>query len=163
MTLHGLLTPLACVVVAVGVAGCAAPADLRQAVVLDGITTGWFDAGIVDGKNKLVPSVSFRLKNTGSTALGTVAFNFIFRRVGDPEEWTTVLVRDGGASHLAAGQSTPAIVVRAPQGYTGIQPRQQILENRLFIDAKVEVFAKHGSAQWVKLADVPIARQLLVR
>ena len=35
--------------------------------------------------------------------------------------------------------------------------------NRLFIDAKVEVFGKHGSATWVKLGDFRIDRQLLTR
>ncbi len=42
------------------------------------------------------------------------------------------------------GWVTPALP------YTGMQPRAQLLDNRLFIDAKVEVFGKHGSATWVK-------------
>jgi len=49
--------------------------------------------------------------------------NCIFKRIGDPEEWSTVLVRgtSAGANELQAGATTPPIVVRAPQGYTGTQ------------------------------------------
>jgi hypothetical protein len=36
-----------------------------------------------------------------------------------------------------------------------------MLENRLFVDAKVEIFAKHGSRQWVKIAEYPIERRLI--
>ena len=89
--------------------------------------------------------------------------NCIFRRVGDPEEWSTALVRVVDTSGLAPGATSTPVVVRAPQGYTGLQPRAQLLDNRLFIDAKVEVFGKHGSATWVKLGDFRIDRQLLTR
>ena len=49
------------------------------------------------------------------------------------------------------------------RGAQGLQPRAQLLDNRLFIDAKVEVFGKHGSSTWVKLGDFRIDRQLLTR
>jgi hypothetical protein len=52
-------------------------------------------------------------------------------------------------------------VIRAPQGYTGVQSRTQLLENRYFVDAKVEVFGKHGSAPPVKIGEYRIDRQLL--
>jgi hypothetical protein len=38
-----------------------------------------------------------------------------------------------------------------------------MLSNSQFVDARVEVFAKHGSATWAKLAEFPIERQLLTR
>src|SRR5437762_9581572 len=45
-------------------AGCGGPAvDLKQGLKIDIVDTGWFDAGIVEGKNKLVPTVSFTVKN----------------------------------------------------------------------------------------------------
>jgi hypothetical protein len=112
-----------------------------------------------------VPSVSFTLTNTGSDAWGPMQVNCIFKRLGDPEEWSTVLVRGtaAGANDLKAGATTPPIVVRAPQGYTGTQPRADILSNRLFVDAKVEIFGKSGSANWVKLGEYPVTRQLLTK
>jgi hypothetical protein len=151
---------------ALAAGACTGSADLSKDCKLTPVATGWFDAGITeDGKNKLVPSVSFTLTNTGSAAWGPMQVNCIFKRIGDPEEWSTVLVRGSaaGATDLKAGATTPPIVVRAPQGYTGTQPRADILTNHLFVDAKVEIFGKSGSANWVKLAEYPIARQLLTK
>ena len=145
-------------------AGCQPSVDLQSAVQLEDVVTGWFDAGVTeDGKNKLVPSISFRVRNTADQALSAVQFNLIFRRVGDPEEWSTVLVRGIGSDGLAAGATSEPIVVRAPQGYTGTQPRAQLLQNRLFVDAKIEIFGKQGSAVWTSLGDFPIERQLLTK
>ena len=153
-------------ILALAAASCTRSADLTKACKLTTIATGWYDAGITDdGKNKLVPSISFTLTNTGSDAWGPMQINCIFKRLGDPEEWSTVLVRGtaAGANDLAAGATTSAVVVRAPQGYTGTQPRADILTNHLFVDAKVEIFGKSGSANWVKLGEYPITRQLLTK
>ena len=155
---------VAVLTVAVAVSAACKPAvPLQQTVKVVEPVSGWFDAGVTpDGKTKIVPSVSFRLANTGATALGSVQLNCIFRRVGDHEEWSTALVR-GVPDELAPGATTPPIVVRAPQGYTGTQPRTELLNNKLFVDAKVEIFGKHGSSSWAKIADVPITRQLLTQ
>lgn len=157
--------PFTLLALALLTAACGGPAaPLDQVVKVDQVVTGWFDAGVTDdGKNKIVPSVSIRLTNTGTAPLGSIQLNCIFRRVGDPEEWSTALVRAVDQSGLAPGASSGAVVVRAPQGYTGLQPRTQLLENRLFIDAKVDVFGKHGSATWVKLGEFRIDRQLLTQ
>jgi hypothetical protein len=143
---------------------CGAQADLATAAKLVNVTTGWYDAGVTeDGKNKLVPSVTFRIINAGVAPLGSTQLNLIFKRVTDTEEWTTAFVRGIGSEGLAPGASTPPIVVRAQQGYTGTQARLTMLQNTQFVDFKVEVFGKHASATWVKLGEFPIARQLLTR
>jgi hypothetical protein len=146
-------------------ASCGGPAaPLNTLVRIDDVVTGWFDAGVTDdGKNKIVPSIALKLTNTGGEPTGSVQLNCIFRRVGDPAEWSTTLVRAVDTTGLAPGATSKAVIVRAPQGYTGVQPRAQLLDNRLFIDAKVEVFGKHGSGTWVKLGDFKIDRQLLTR
>jgi hypothetical protein len=145
---------------------CSPGIDLKTSARIEPIVTGWYDAGVTeDGKNKLVPSLSFTLTNTGTRAYGTIEINCIFKRIGDPEEWSTVLVRGNaaGLKGLAAGATSSPIVVHAPTGYTGTQPRADILQNKLFVDAKVEVFGKAGSATWVKMAEIPVARQLLTQ
>ena len=48
-------------------------------------------------------------------------------------------------------------------GYTGEQPRMQMLQNKEFVDAKVEIYLKQGSKVLAKLAEYPIQRQLLTR
>ena len=40
---------------------CGSRVDLKAALQVTDVSTGWYDAGVVDGKNKLVPRVSFRL------------------------------------------------------------------------------------------------------
>jgi hypothetical protein len=140
--------------------------DLKTSSRLTPAVSGWFDAGVTpDGKNKLVPSISFTLTNTGQTTWGTMEINCVFRRVGDPEEWSTVLLMGAraGLNGLAPGATSPPIVVHASTGYTGTEPRAELLQNKLFVDAKVEIFGKPGGARWVKLGEYPIARQLLTR
>lgn len=47
------------------------------------VTTGWFDAGIMaDGKNKLVPTLSLKLRNKAEEAITGVQIMAVFKRVG---------------------------------------------------------------------------------
>jgi hypothetical protein len=144
---------------------CGGPTvPLAETVRVEEVVTGWFDTGVTeDGKNKIVPSVSLKLTNIGAAQTGSVQLNCIFKRVGDPDEWSTALVSAVDRTGLAPGETSRPIVVRGTLGYTGLQPRSQLLENKLFIDAKVEIFGKHGSATWVKLGDFRIDRQLLTQ
>jgi hypothetical protein len=156
---------LALGVLAVTLAGCGGPAiSLEKSVRIDDVVTGWFDSGATeDGKNKIVPSISLKLTNTSAETLGGVQLNCIFRRVGDPEESSTALVRAIDRDGIEPGQASAPVVVRGSQGYTGVQTTTQLLQHRLFVDFKVDVFGKHGSATWVKLGEFKIDRQLLTR
>ena len=51
------------------------------------VKTGWFDAGVEDGKNKLVPTVMLTLKNVSTEPVANVQLNAVIRRVGETEEW----------------------------------------------------------------------------
>ena len=64
---------------------------------------------------------------------------------------------------LAPGAATEQIVLQSALGYTGEQPRMQILQHSGFIDAKVELYLKKGSQVWAKLGEFPIERQLLTK
>jgi hypothetical protein len=128
------------------------------------VTTGWYDAGILeDGKNKLVPSVSLKLRNKSAAAIDGVQINAIFRRVNEPEMWGEHYGWAVQRQELAPGQSTRDIVLRSTLGYTGEQARMQILQHKDFVDAKVELYLKKGSQVWAKLGEFPIERQLLTQ
>jgi hypothetical protein len=149
-------------VAAVLAASCGSQFDVEKAVKITDVHTGWYDAGIQDGKNKLVPSVSFKLQNVSNDPVDSVQVNAIFRRVGEPEAWgehfATAIDRDG----LQARQTTPGFVVlRSNLGYTGNESRLQMLQNKQFVDARVEIYGKHGSRTWQKLGEYTIDRQLL--
>ena len=142
-------------------AGCSTvkPVDVLEP---QEVTTGWFDAGIMtDGKNKLVPTVSLKLRNKADQAVTGVQIMAVFRRVNEQEMWGEHYGWAVRREELAPGASTNAIVMRSQLGYTGEQPRIQILQHKDFVDAKVEVFLKKGSQVWAKLGEFPIERQLL--
>ena len=87
--------------------------------------------------------------------------NAIFRRVGEQEAWGEHYVMAINRDGLAPSAKTSPIVLRSNLGYTGTQSRMQMLQNREFVDAKVEIYGKHGSRTWVKLAEHQISRNLL--
>jgi hypothetical protein len=138
--------------------------DVEKALKITDVHTGWYDAGIQEGKNKLVPSISLKLQNVTSDQVENVQVNAIFRQIGDTQAWgehfVTAIDRDG----LPAGKTTPgALVLRSNLGYTGTESRLQMLQNRQFVDAKVEIYGKHGSRTWQKLGEYKIDRQLLTQ
>jgi hypothetical protein len=127
------------------------------------VKTGWFDAGVEDGKNKLVPTIMLTLKNVSGDTVSNVQLNAVIRRVGESDEWGGAFQKVIGNDGIAPGASTKPIVLRSNLGYTGIEPRAQMLKNSQFVDAQVQVFAKHGGNQWTKLGDWVIARELLTQ
>ena len=147
--------------VACAPAGCGSPPDLKQALQVTDVSNGWFDAGIVDGKNKLVPSVTFKLKKNGDVKLSSVSLNVSFVFVGDQDPNDDVFVQNIPLQ----GTETEPITVRSKVGFTGDPPqtRAEMLQNSQFRDMDARIFAKQSSSQWVELQRVRIARQLLTR
>ena len=151
----------ACVVLLLLVTGCRAR-EVEKDLSITDVHTGWYDAGIVNGQNKLVPSISLKLKNVSPEQIARVQINAVFKRLdGENKEWDAHLVRGIGPEGIAPGAKGGELVLRSDRGYTGQQSRLQMLQNREFIDAKVEIFGKHGSRFWVKLGEFKIDRQLL--
>jgi len=154
---------LACAALSLLAAGCGDKVDVQQALKVTNVVTGWFDAGVVGGKNKLVPTVSFQVKNVAASPVRFVQLNAVFRVIGDQEELGSMFVKGIGGDGLAPGASSEVYVLRSALGYTGEQPRHEMLQHGQFRDAKVEIFAKHGSERWVKLGEYTVARQLLTQ
>jgi len=140
---------------------CGAPVDLKQAVEVTDVTAGWFDAGIVAGKNKLVPSVTFKLKKKQDVRLSSVSLNvsFLFKKDNEPNDDVYV------QNIPFEGAETAPITVRSKVGYTGDPPqtRAEMLKNSQFQDMDARIFAKQSSSQWVELQRVTIARQLITQ
>jgi hypothetical protein len=144
--------------------GCGASVEAVKALEPVDVVTGWFDDGIVEGqKNKLVPSVSLKFRNKSGAAVSSIQVNAIFKRVGEKEMWGEYFGWAVTRDALAAGAETKTFVMRSGLGYTGEQPRMMMLQNKEFVDAKVEIFLKQGSKVWAKLAEYPIQRQLLTQ
>ena len=150
--------------------GCSPPVDLKQALQVTDVTSGYFDAGVVDGKNKLVPSVTFRLKKSVEDSLRPLSINVSFKQLpqagtavppGSPAEtdWDEVFLQNVPFE----GQQSAPLTFKTKNGYTADPPqtRADILKHRLFQDVRVHVFAKHSASQWVEIATFDVPRQLL--
>ena len=171
-------------------AGCSgSQVDVDEALSVEEVTTGWLDAGIDDfGRNKLVPTISFRLANNSDESVRTLQLNGVFRRCvvaypgqpepvsevspadltagtcpGEMQEWGSSYLRAVGREGLEPGAATEPFTMESGLGYTGEQSRLDMLQHREFVDVKVEVFVKRQAEQWVKLGEHSIERQLLTQ
>jgi hypothetical protein len=158
----------ALVLYAAAVASCGGSVDVKQALEVTETSSGWYDAGIVEGKNKVVPSVTFRLKKKPDVYLGGVALNVVFRHPAAPgtnteDEWDEVFIQR--AAFKDSANETDVMTVRPEKGYTGDPPqsRMDILGHSQFRDVKARVFAKHSSSQWVEIGSIDVQRQLITR
>jgi hypothetical protein len=143
---------------------CGPTVDLTKGLQVTITNSGWYDLGIVNGQNKLVPMVTFTLQNSSDQKLVTLQINALFRRVTENTEWGSGFVTVVGSQGLAPGATTDPVTIKSQLGYTGSeQSRQEMLQNTHFVDAKVELFGKYGSTQWVLLGTYPITRQLLTK
>jgi len=148
-------------VAAVATTSCAPKVDLSQGLQVVDVSTGWWDAGVVDGQNKLVPSVTFKLKNVSDQKLDILQANVVFRRVTEDKEWGSSFVKITGTEGLAPGATTPSQTVKSQLGYTGTESRQQMLANSQFVDAKIQLFAKYSNTQWQKVGEYTVPRTII--
>jgi hypothetical protein len=154
-----------CVVVALlAVTSCGgSEVDISRALEVTDVTTGWYDAGVENGLNKLLPTVGFRLKNVTSEPVTYVQLNAVFRLDGESEEWGGSFSKAIDGDGLAPGASTDRLELRSHLGYTSTEPRAIMLKHSQFKDANVKVFAKHGGQQWAPLGEWNIERAVLSR
>lgn len=144
-------------------AGCMRNREVEKDLKIVDIRTGWYDAGIVDGNNKLVPSVTLKLQNVSDEDISRVQLLAVFHRVDEDKAWGDHFVRGIGSDGLAPGATGSDLTLRGPLGYTGQESRQAMMRNRLFVDAKVVISGKHGSRNWVRMGEFPISRELLAK
>ena len=142
-------------------AGCARSATVQEAIEVYDLKTGYDDGGQESGQNRLLPTIAFRVRNKASRAVHTVQFNAVFRVIGDPEELGAQLVLGIDYNGLPAGQSSGPYTLRSTFGYSGEQARVEMFQHEGFKDVQVELFAKQGGSQWVKLTEQVVDRQLL--
>ena len=154
-----------CLTVLLALAGvsCGPSIDLKSVLKAEDVSTGWTDLGVVNGQNKIVPSIAFTFHNVGTNPITTLQGNVIFRRVGEEEEWGAGFLRITGSEGLAPGAKSQAQRVNSTLGYTSTEPRAQMLANKQFVDARAQVFAKYGSTQWTLIAEFPVERRLIAR
>ena len=156
---------IAALAVAAMAAGCSSR-DVLTALEVVEVNTGWYDLGVVaegpdQGKNKLVPSVSLKLKNVSQEPISGVQIDAVFRHVKEEGVIDEAFV-PGVASNssLDPGATTNAIVMRAKWGFVGEEARDLMLQNSAFKDARVTILGRHGRNNWATMREVQIERKL---
>jgi hypothetical protein len=143
---------------------CGPQADLTKLEIAETFS-GYYDWGVVrdgpdKGQNKLVPSVSFRLKNNTGIAIDHVAMTVSFWPEGaDGEKDSKEVPGIGGTAVEPGGLSDP-ILVRSEVGYTTPVARHELFEHSGFKDFVVKFFAKRGG-KIVPLGEVKVDRRII--
>ncbi|HVW04318.1 MAG TPA: hypothetical protein VHB78_04880 [Vicinamibacterales bacterium] len=140
--------------------GCGLGVDLEKALSVTDVTSGWYDFGLVGGLNKMVPQVSFRLKNVAEKPITQVQLIVSFWQDGADGELDSKNVDGIGSTAVTPGNATDAIMVRSDTGYTLEQPRNELFTNSQFKDFTAKVFAKRDG-KIVRLGEFKIERRLL--
>jgi hypothetical protein len=150
-----------------GAVSCGEAVDFKQSLEITDVTGGWYDYGIVDGKNKLVPSMSFRIRKKADVNLRSIAINVHFKKIVSPDrkeeaELDEVFLQ---SVEFSEGNQTPLLTVRPEHGYTGDPPqtRAQMLEHSQFQDVRTRVFGKQSSTTWVPLIEYEVPRVLIAK
>ncbi|MBA2301258.1 MAG: hypothetical protein H0W08_01340 [Acidobacteria bacterium] len=140
---------------------CAGTVDVKQALQVTDVGTGWFDAGIQDGKNKLVPNFSFRLRNTSDQDLSAISLNVVFKFADNGDVHDEVFKQRVRFDN----KQTELITIRSTVGFKGDPPqtRLDMLQNSFFRDVDAVILVRQPAAQWVELHRVRLERKLLTQ
>ena len=158
-----VLTPAPLLLALLSVGSCSKPIDFKQALEITDVNSGWFDAGIVGGRNKIVPSVTLRLRKKTPIDVNRLSLNALFRAADGKE---SELNNDVYVQRVdIEGEQTPPITLRPEHGYTAEPPqsRADMLKHSQFRDIRVQLLVKAGSTQWTDLGWIDIKRQLITQ
>jgi hypothetical protein len=158
-----LRPPRACapllVLLGAAAAGCNT-VDLSKTLQVVDTQSGYYDNGIKDGKNHLVPQITFRLKNISSEPINSVQLTVAFWAVGADGMTDEVLLQGISSAELAPGASTEPLRARSPVGYTQEGARADLFMHSRFQDMTARVFAKRGGALF-KMGEFKIDRVII--
>ena len=133
--------------------------DVLKSVQVTDALGGWYDFGVVPDGNKLVPSITFKLKNTSTRPIGNVQVMVSFWLDGKDGEIDSTQVRGIGDA-LAAGATTEPIQVNSGWGFTIAAPRAEAFTHSMFKDATAKIFGKRGG-KIVPLGEFKLERRIV--
>lgn len=164
MTLRRILSALVvCAGLAVAVlplAACGAQVELNKVAEIADVHSGYVDMGIVNGKTKLVPSATVRVKNIGATPLSGFQLSAAFWRVGEDGQKDELQLPHLVAKDVAPGALSDPISIRANFGYTLDGARADFFAHSMFVDFTIKVFGK-VNGRLVKIGEVTVDRKIL--
>ncbi|NQW04544.1 MAG: hypothetical protein HQ485_11010 [Acidobacteria bacterium] len=141
-------------------AGCQS-IDLKTAVEVAEVSSGYYDNGLKDGLNHLVPSLTFSLRNTSGQDLSSIDVVVMYWAEGDDAEQDEAIIKAIGGSGLAPGALSEPVVSRSKIGYTLAQPRAELFAHGGFRDWTAKLFVKRGG-KIASVGEYKIERRLLL-
>jgi hypothetical protein len=172
--MRNVLSSALLVCIAWSTTACQPAVAVSRAVEIESIASAWIPPtapskvpglpgapGLPVGTTKIVPAIWLRVKNVSGQKLVSLQVNAVFHRVGEVGEWGSAFATVAGSQGLPPGASSNEVGLASALGYTGAESESELLENSEFVDASVDIFVKYASAQWTRVAQVPIARRLV--
>ena len=160
MHVQKLVRRFGLVLLLAGASGCGPPINLQEDLAVTEVFTGWYDNGIKDGRNHLVPSITFRLKNEGERAISSVQLLVDYWFDGEDGPANSVLVRGIGTEAVEPGTATDPITVRFETGYTLEGARSDFFLHSTYRDVTIKMFAKR-SGSIAPLGEFRVERRLI--
>lgn len=136
-----------------------ASADLSKDVQVNVVSSGYYDLGVIDGKTKIVPGASVRVKNVGTKPLDGFQVSASFWIVGDDGMKDEIQLMGLVAKGLAPGAESEPVLLKASHGYTLDVPRSQAFQNSLFRDFTIRVLGK-SAGRIYRLGDFKIEQRI---
>lgn len=138
----GLVAAL--VALALASSGCGPDVDIAKSITVTDVISGYYDNGLKDGKNYLMPSITFRLANSAPANLTGLELTVGYWQDGKDGEWDEVLVQRIGNDTIPANGKSDPVTVHATVGYTLEDVRNNLFINSHFVDVTAKIFGRRG-------------------
>jgi hypothetical protein len=149
-----------CVLLAAASA-CGPEPDLRTSLKLVPTISGYYDDGVLpSGESRLLPSLTFQLKNEGDLPIDHVDLVIAYWEVGADGENDSNQIKGIGSDALAPGQTSEPMTVRASIGYKGYGARADFFTSVRYRGFIVKVFAKRRG-KTTPLGEFPVEQRVL--
>jgi hypothetical protein len=130
--------------------------DLAKNLTIAPGLSGYYDAGLLDGWAHLLPTISFKVKDTGTQSVSAgVRLTVSFWFVGDADGENDSIVLPGLEKTLNPGDETTTFTAQAPHGFRLEGARADLFQHSSFRDMLAKVFVEsHGTIY--RLGEFPI-------
>src|SRR5262252_2908420 len=134
----GLVAALVALVVA---SACGPDVDVARSITVTDVISGYYDNGLKNGWNYLMPSITFRLANSAPSSVTGLELTVAYWQDGKDGEWDSVLLQRIGNDTIPAGGKSEPVTVRGTVGYRLEDVRNNLFSNSGFIDVTAKIFA----------------------
>jgi len=145
--------------------GCGPQPDLTAIKLVPQIS-GYVNGGFVpkgepyEGQNRILPLVTFQLKNEGALPVEYVDVTVAFWPANADGEKDSKLIHAIGATPLQPGATTESLTVQSSVGFSSPHAPAEFFSSSYFVDFKVKVFARRAGSN-ASLGEITVERRLL--